>query len=77
MVKNILLVLILFSAVQSFGKLNSIGLYAGFGSDKQSNPYDFRMKPVFELGAVYNQPLFFNLSMVLDLEFDSPIYFSN
>jgi hypothetical protein len=69
--RKIIIILGLMLFAQSYGQFNSIGLYAGFGSDKVSNPYDFRMKPVFEVGAIYNQPIFFNLSMEVNIGFNS------
>ena len=69
--RKITIILGLMLVAQSYGQFNSIGLYAGFGSDKVSNPFDFRMKPVFELGANYNQPIFFNLSMEVNAGFNS------
>ncbi len=71
MMKKIFIVLGMLMAVQGYGQLNSIGLHAGFGSDKVRNPYEFRMKPVFELGVIYNQPIFFNLSMEVNAGFNS------
>ena len=71
MIRKILLSLLLSLAVQCYGQFNSIGMYAGYGSDKRSNSYDFRMKPVFELGVIYNQPIFFNLSLEMNLGYNS------
>lgn len=71
MIRKLFKLVLLVTVKNGFGQKSSIGLYAGYGADKVRNPNDFRMKPVFELGAIYNHQILFNLSLVIDLGFIS------